>query len=83
LQCPSAALADEIFVIDASDIDEAALEAAVEKRITAREKDFEGYNPDEYDKLENYFSKYSGGYYMYVVTADNAACENIFDNYVK
>mgnify|MGYP003170897604 CR=1 FL=1 len=38
---------------------------------------------DEYDKLENYFSKYSGGYYMYVVTADNAACENIFDNYVK
>lgn len=81
--CGSGGFADEIFVIDASDIDESALEAAVEKRITAREKDFEGYNPDEYDKLENYFSKYSGGYYMYVVTADNAACENIFDNYVK
>ena len=55
--CGSGGFADEIFVIDASDIDEAALEAAVEKRITAREKDFEGYNPDEYDKLENYFSK--------------------------
>lgn len=53
--CGSGGFADEIFVIDASDIDEAVLEAAVEKRITAREKDFEGYNPDEYDKLENYF----------------------------
>lgn len=37
--CGSGGFADEIFVIDASDIDEAALEAAVEKRITAREKD--------------------------------------------
>ena len=81
--CGSGGFADEIFVIDASNIDEAALEAAVEKRIESREKDFEGYNPDEYDKLENYFSKYSNGYYMYVVTADNTACENIFDNYVK
>lgn len=83
LICGSGGFADEIFVISAADIDITALEEAVDKRIEARKKDFEGYNPDEFDKLENVFSKYSEGYYMYAVTGDNAACENIFDKYVK
>ncbi len=83
LICGSGGFADEVFVISAADIDITALEEAVDKRIEARKKDFEGYNPDEFDKLENAFSKYSDGYYMYAVTGDNAACENIFDKYVK
>lgn len=83
LICGSGGFADEVFVINAADIDVSALEEAVEKRIESRKKDFEGYNPDEYDKLENFYSKCSGDYFMYVVTGDNSACEKIFDEYVK
>lgn len=83
LICGSGGFADEVFVINAADIDFSALEEAVEKRIESRKKDFEGYNPDEYDKLENFYSKCSGDYFMYVVTGDNSTCEKIFDEYVK
>ncbi len=81
--CGSGGFADEICVINTKNIDQAALEEAVKNRIESRKKDFEGYNPDEYDKLTNFFSKSSNGYYIYAVTPDNAAVESIFDNNVK
>lgn len=81
--CGSGGFADEIFVINAENIDTDALEAAVEKRIEAHKKDFEGYNPDEYAKLEDYYSDMNGGYYIYTVTNDNDMCASIFDEFVK
>lgn len=81
--CGSGGFADEVFVINTADISVDDVKAAAEKRIASREKDFEGYNPDEYDKLENYVSVEKNGYYMYAVTADNSVCESIFDEYVK
>jgi len=81
--CGSGGFADEIFVINTADISIDEVKAAAEKRIETRKKDFEGYNPDEYDKLENYVSAEKDGYYMYAVTVDNSVCESIFDEYVK
>lgn len=81
--CGSGGFADEIFVINTADISVDDVKTAAEKRIETRKKDFEGYNPDEYDKLENYVSSEKDGYYMYAVTVDNSVCESIFDEYVK
>lgn len=81
--CGSGGFADEVFVINTADISIDDVKAAAEKRIETRKKDFEGYNPDEYDKLENYVSTEKDGYYMYAVTVDNSVCESIFDEYVK
>lgn len=81
--CGSGGFADEVFVINTADISIDDVKAAAEKRIETRKKDFEGYNPDEYDKLENYVSAEKDGYYMYAVTVDNSVCESIFDEYVK
>ncbi|MCI7768472.1 MAG: DUF4358 domain-containing protein [Oscillospiraceae bacterium] len=81
--CGSGGFADEVFVINAADMDIEAVKSAAEKRIESRIKDFEGYNPDEVDKLNDYFTKEKDGYFMYAVTCDNSVCESIFDEYVK
>ncbi|MBQ7783703.1 MAG: DUF4358 domain-containing protein [Oscillospiraceae bacterium] len=81
--CGSGGFADEIFVMRTEDVDISLIEGAVQKRIDTRKTDFEGYNPDEYDKLENFYSASKNGYYIYAVTSDNAACEQIFEEYVK
>lgn len=81
--CGSGGFADEVFVLEIGELDTDTIEAAVNKRIEARKKDFEGYNPDEYDKLDNYFCKEKNGYFIYAVTSDNEMCESIFDEYVK
>ncbi|WP_432650525.1 DUF4358 domain-containing protein [Huintestinicola sp.] len=81
--CGSGGFADEVFIINTAGMSVDDIKAAAEKRIETRKKDFEGYNPDEYDKLENYFSAEKDGYYMYAVTCDNSACESVFDEYVK
>lgn len=81
--CGSGGFADEVCVINGDDLDGDAFEAAVSKRIESRKKDFEGYNPDEYDKLEEYYYAFKDGYYMYAVTADNDVCAGIFEEYVK
>lgn len=79
----SGGFADEIFVVNAADADIAEIKTAAEKRIESRKKDFEGYNPDEFDKLSDYYSSEKNGYFIYAVTSDNASCESIFENYVK
>lgn len=81
--CGSGGFADEVFVINASDMNIDDVKAAAEKRIESRIKDFEGYNPDEVDKLNEYITKERDGYFMYAVTCDNSVCESIFDEYVK
>lgn len=81
--CGSGGFADEIFVINAADLSIDDIKTAAEKRIETRKKDFEGYNPDEFDKLENFLSTEKDGYFMYAVTCDNSICESIFDEYVK
>lgn len=81
--CGSGGFADEIFVINAADMSIDDVRAAAEKRIGARITDFEGYNPDEVDKLNDYFTEERDGYFMYAVTCDNSVCERIFDEYVK
>ena len=81
--CGSGGFADEVFVINSDGMSLDDIKAAAEKRIDARKKDFEGYNPDEYEKLDNYFSAEKSGYYIYSVTCDNSVCERIFDEYVK
>lgn len=81
--CGSGGFADEIFIINTDGMSIDDIKAAAEKRIETRKKDFEGYNPDEFDKLDNYFSAEKDGYYMYAVTCDNSACESVFDEYVK
>ena len=81
--CGSGGFADEIFVINTDGMSVDDIKAAAVKRIETREKDFEGYNPDEFEKLENYFSAEKGGYFIYAVTCDSSVCESIFDEYVK
>ncbi|MBQ5332337.1 MAG: DUF4358 domain-containing protein [Oscillospiraceae bacterium] len=81
--CGSGGFADEIFVINAADMSIDDVRAAAEKRIGSRITDFEGYNPDEVDKLNDYFTEERDGYFMYAVTCDNSVCERIFDEYVK
>lgn len=81
--CGSGGFADEVFVINADGIDVESLKAAAEKRIEVRKKDFEGYNPDEFDKLDNYYTDEVNGYYIYAVTSDNSVCESIFLDFVK
>lgn len=80
--CGSGGFADEVFVINCGDSYD-AYEAAAGKRIESRKKDFEGYNPDEYDKLDSFYSDYSNGYFIYAVTPDNSKCEEIFGTYTK
>ncbi len=81
--CGSGGFADEICVINSAELDTAAVEEAVTKRIESRKKDFEGYNPDEFDKLGQYIIEIKDGYLMYAITADNDVCSEIFDKYVK
>lgn len=81
--CGSGGFADEVFIINTDGLSTDDIRAAAEKRIETRKKDFEGYNPDEFDKLDNYFSAEKNGYFMYAVTCDNSVCESIFDEYVK
>lgn len=81
--CGSGGFADEICVINTSSIDEAAFEDAVNRRVEARKKDFEGYNPDEYDKLDNFYFESANGYCIYAVTADNEISAAIFEEFVK
>lgn len=81
--CGSGGFADELCIIDADKIDGDSFEAAVDKRIESRKKDFEGYNPDEYDKLQNSMLKLENGYYLYAVSVDNDKCEEIFEKYVN
>lgn len=81
--CGSGGFADEIFIINTDGLSIDDIKTSAEKRIETRKKDFEGYNPDEFDKLENFFSAEKNGYYMYAVTCDNSVCESIFDEYVK
>lgn len=80
--CGSGGFADEVCVIS-GDFDSDAFEAAVEKRINSRKRDFEGYNPDEFDKLEDYYFEYSDGFAIYTVTADNDTSARIFEEMVK
>lgn len=82
LICGSGGFADEIFVVKCGESADEYI-ASAEKRIESRKKDFEGYNPDEYDKLDNYYSEFCNGYYIYAVTPDNAKCEEIFASFVK
>ena len=81
--CGSGGFADEVFVINAADMSIDDVKAAAEKRIASRISDFEGYNPDEADKLNDYFSEERNGYFMYAVTGNNSVCESVFDEYVK
>lgn len=81
--CGSGGFADEVCVISCADLDENAFQEAVEKRIESRKKDFEGYNPDEYDKLDDFYMGFKGDYFIYAVTNDNDVCESIFAEYVK
>lgn len=81
--CGSGGFADEVFVLNAGDNDISELISAVESRIESRMKDFESYNPDEFKKLEDYFSAEKNGYFIYTVTGDNDTCESIFEKYVK
>lgn len=81
--CGSGGFADEVFVIMTEGIDIDSLKTAVESRIETRKKDFEDYNPDEVDKLENYYTEEANGYYIYAVTSDNSVCESIFNELVN
>lgn len=81
--CGSGGFADEVCVIRSASLDESVFEEAVEKRIESRKKDFEGYNPDEYDKLGDYYMEVFGDYFIYAVTPDNNICEGVFEKYVK
>ncbi len=81
--CGSGGFADEVCVIGSADLDSTLFEEAVEKRIDARKKDFEGYNPDEFDKLDSYYMEVYGNYFIYAVTPDNDVCQSIFNEYVK
>lgn len=85
--CGSGGFADEICVISSPSLDENALQEAVERRIEARKKDFDGYNPDEYDKLDDYYMEFKNSgnavYFIYTVTNDNEICEQIFEEYLK
>lgn len=80
--CGSGGFADEIAVFSLENIDESILESALESRIESRKKDFEDYNPDEYDKLENALIISEGGYMLFAVTGDNNTAEDIFLKYV-
>lgn len=81
--CGSGGFADEICVINTSGLDAAAFSEAVDRRIEVRMSDFEDYNPDEYDKLSQMFTKQTGDYFIYAVTGNNEECERIFDKFMS
>ncbi|MGN0665109.1 MAG: DUF4358 domain-containing protein [Huintestinicola sp.] len=69
--CGSGGFADEIAVFDLSVNDEDALRAAIESRVQSRMKDFEEYNPDEFDKLGEAVLETIGNYLVFSVSPDN------------
>ncbi|MDE6592548.1 MAG: DUF4358 domain-containing protein [Oscillospiraceae bacterium] len=79
--CGSGGFADEVCVINVAGVDTEAFSDAVNRRIEARMNDFEDYNPDEYQKLTEMFTKQTGDYLIYAVTEDNGECERIFDEF--
>ncbi len=81
--CGSGGFADEIAVFFLENIDESALEDALESRVETRMKDFEDYNPDESKKLEDAVIKESNGYLLFSVTADNDKAVEIFESFVN
>lgn len=79
--CGSGGFADEVCVIDISEIGSESFTDAVNRRIESRMNDFKDYNPDEYQKLSEMFIKQTGDYLIYAVTGDNGECERIFDEF--
>lgn len=79
--CGSGGFADEtaVFAMN-SEADTEAVVEAIQKRIDSRSVDFESYNPDEYDKLQNAVVKTEGRYVFFVVSGDNDTAEGIFDS---
>lgn len=81
--CGSGGFADEVCVVKIADLDADAFYAAVEKRIESRVSDFADYNPDEAQKVADYFSETLNGYYIYAITPDNDKAAEIFESFVK
>ena len=82
--CGSGGFADEIFVIRSTpELSTEDIRAAAEKRIETRKTDFEDYNPDEVEKLENAYIAERNGYFIYAITGDSAVCGSVFDEFVK
>ncbi|MCM1578609.1 MAG: DUF4358 domain-containing protein [Ruminococcus sp.] len=79
--CGSGGFADEICVINVNGVDTDEFTNAVNSRIESRMNDFRDYNPDEYQKLTEMFTKQTGDILIYAVTGDNAMCEEIFDEF--
>lgn len=77
----SSAYADEITVVHATSEDDIkVVKGHLEDRIERRIQDFNGYKPEEVDKLDKAVIKTSGNYILMVV-ADNP--EEVADAFIK
>lgn len=80
----SSSYADEITVLHASEEDDIkTVQKHLEDRIDRRMSDFNGYKPEEVDKLENAIIKVSGKYILMVVADNPQAVVNAFVNSVE
>lgn len=80
----SGGFADEIAVFkmkSEKDVDEA--KAAVEKRIQKQRKDFEGYVPEEVEKIDSNSVISEQNFLLFVISDNDKAAEDAFKAYFK
>ena len=75
----SGATAEEIAIIKSDDV--SAVEEAVKKRVESKKKDFEGYLPEELEKLEDPVIITRGNYVILCITSDSELARKIITNY--
>ena len=80
----SGGYADEVAIIKLKDksYSSEAVEI-INERLEKRKKDFEGYNSDEYDKLENALVSEKGSYVIFSVSEDNERVDEIVEGYFE
>lgn len=80
----SGGFADETAVFKAKDENGVeAVQKSISSRIEQRKKDFDGYNPDELQKIENCLLLKKGNYILFVVSDNNTEAETIFSSFFK
>lgn len=80
----SGGFSDELAIFQVKDTkDVETVKQAIQTRVDERKNVFESYNPEEFDKLQNFIIKEQGTYILFCVSDDNATVENSFMSYFK
>lgn len=79
----SSAYADEVTIVKVSDGDTKYFKSRLEKRIEKRKNDFNGYKPEEVEKLDSARIAVEGDYVIMAVSDNAARIIDIFKDFME